>query len=567
MRRRISLFIYIFTTLFVCSFFLVACDNSQMTKDEANNIYEEVSKDIQDEYYLGDTINIYENEKVSYSFSREGYISDTLEIIQDNEFNDILITIIFTIDKYSFTKDIKIKQNIDGLFKQVFDYIEGFIPTTYTATNLNLPTSCYLDKEISITYTSSNPEIVTNEGKRIDHEYDEDIYITCTLTKDDITRSKDFNVYSRGIDYKLRYKKAIEYIQNFLDNTELEEGTILPTTLPNYGGRFRWVCEDPTVIYDYKTIHLPKEAKTSHLLVEIQYSSSVDEVVQFEVYLNKRDESITDFIYMKTFYETVLGNVNDYFTIYNGEQANINTEYLIDETNVKNIEFYKTARPVVPQEKLDELFYEGYQNPNEENIIWIVVHDTGISYAGKDALTFAKNQWYTAYEYAERDASWGYTVDDHSIYQSYQDYLALWHATDGRTIGGGNYNGIGIEMCVNNDGNLELAILNDARLIAHLLLKYNLGMLNMAQHHDFYETKVCPEKLINSKRWFYFLTLTSQEYISQSILKNNTIIYSVDLEETPVKDIYDASNIESGEVIDITISINGEEFTIHSIKN
>ena len=93
MRRRISLFIYIFTTLFVCSFFLVACDNSQMTKDEANNIYEEVSKDIQDEYYLGDTINIYENEKVSYSFSREGYISDTLEIIQDNEFNDILITI------------------------------------------------------------------------------------------------------------------------------------------------------------------------------------------------------------------------------------------------------------------------------------------------------------------------------------------------------------------------------------------------------------------------------------------------------------------------------------------
>ena len=46
-------------------------------------------------------------------------------------------------------------------------------------------------------------------------------------------------------------------------------------------------------------------------------------------------------------------------------------------------------------------------------------------------------------------------------------------ASDGTvTPGTGNNNGIGIEMCVNQDGNYEGTLANNAKLVASLMLKF-----------------------------------------------------------------------------------------------
>ena len=121
---------------------------------------------------------------------------------------------------------------------------------------------------------------------------------------------------------------------------------------------------------------------------------------------------------------------------------------------------------------LDKWFYPGYVKPNEDNLLFIVVHETGIRTPEKNAQFYSEFQYNKAYVVDEVDAwtSWHYTVDDHSIYQSYQDQTECWHA------GNGDIYGIGVEMCINSDGNYNASVINNARLIASLLIKHNLGM-------------------------------------------------------------------------------------------
>ena len=64
--------------------------------------------------------------------------------------------------------------------------------------------------------------------------------------------------------------------------------------------------------------------------------------------------------------------------------------------------------------------------------------------------------------------SWHYTVDDHEIYHHLPDDEPGYHAGDLMEADGGNMNGVGIEMCVNEDGNYEQTLVNAERLCARL---------------------------------------------------------------------------------------------------
>lgn len=459
-----------------------------------------------------------------------------------------------------------------NLLGNVLEYIEGFMPSENEVFfgNINLPEKFY-SSGVQLSYKSNMPNLVTDAGVSLEHEYDERVTITCTATLDGYTLTKDFSFISRGIEYKERYEKTLEYIDQFFEENEIFEGMELPTTLPLYGGRIRWVAEDPTLIYDYKTLTFPENSKTTRLMAEILFPGSVYGIQHYVV--NLPASSLTKEERAINFIKTSISSVGDYFNLYEGINANINTEYLIDETDenlVRKFFTYKT-RPTVSQSKLDELVYEGYQMPNEDNVLWVVIHETGNTNVGKGALVHADLQWNNAYdpEMDAREASWTYTVDDHSIYQSFNDWVPVWHATDGRSEGGGNLNGIGIELCVNADNKYDAGMLNDARLVAHLLQEHNLGLINMKQHYDFYPTKNCPENMRDDERWFEFLTLIAREYYSQTILKDLEISYTINNEnvkEWPIEGIYDATLVKSGESIEIVVKVNDQQFTVQSIK-
>lgn len=154
---------------------------------------------------------------------------------------------------------------------------------------------------------------------------------------------------------------------------------------------------------------------------------------------------------------------------------------------------------------------------------WIVIHETGNSSKGADAKnhsTYLKNLAKANTTYV----SWHYTVDDHAIYHHIPDNEIAYHASDGRVEGGGNMASIGIEICVNSDGNFDKARENAAWLTAKLLKEHNLTIGAVKQHHDFApDGKNCPQTIRDKGLWNNFLQAVQKYYgVTNSSSSSNT---------------------------------------------
>jgi len=169
--------------------------------------------------------------------------------------------------------------------------------------------------------------------------------------------------------------------------------------------------------------------------------------------------------------------------------------------------FGKSQTDVFPEMILDvpmytELVPEGNQaRPGiERRIKYVVLHETGNFAYGADA---ASHSLYLS-QNNESTTSWHYTVDENSIYHHIPDTEVAWHAGDSLTKDGGNMCGIGVEICVNKDGNFERAFDNAAKLTAYLVNAYHLSVKDIRQHADFI-SKNCPETIRNEGRMDEFI--------------------------------------------------------------
>jgi N-acetylmuramoyl-L-alanine amidase len=125
---------------------------------------------------------------------------------------------------------------------------------------------------------------------------------------------------------------------------------------------------------------------------------------------------------------------------------------------------------------------------------YITIHETANTDEGADAQAHANLQS----NGNARDASWHYSVDDHSAFQSYEDTIQCWHAGDGQ--GNGNLNSIAIEICVNKGASFSAACQNAASLTADLLKKYDLDISRVVQHNK-WSGKDCPNWLREGDHW------------------------------------------------------------------
>lgn len=133
---------------------------------------------------------------------------------------------------------------------------------------------------------------------------------------------------------------------------------------------------------------------------------------------------------------------------------------------------------------------------------YITIHETGNHARGADAAAHAS---YLKSLQAERTAvSWHYTVDDGTIVQHLPDGERAYHAGDGAK-GPGNTESIGIEICVNADGNFERAKANAAALVRLLMAEHNIKLEHVVQHHR-WNGKDCPRTLRHTAgAWERFL--------------------------------------------------------------
>lgn len=124
------------------------------------------------------------------------------------------------------------------------------------------------------------------------------------------------------------------------------------------------------------------------------------------------------------------------------------------------------------------------------NIKFIVIHDTANPRKGADALAH-----YRYFNGGNRRASAHYFVDDKRIVELVEDANASWHCGDGRgRFGITNNNSIGIEICINEDGDYKKAVENTLPLVRELMEFYRIPLANVVRHYDA-SRKICPRSM------------------------------------------------------------------------
>lgn len=104
---------------------------------------------------------------------------------------------------------------------------------------------------------------------------------------------------------------------------------------------------------------------------------------------------------------------------------------------------------------------------------------------------------------------------------------------------GGNNNGIGMEVCINEGADIYLNYQRSAKLTAYLMDKFNLTIEDVKPHH-YFSGKPCPATLKNNGLWDYFLQMVKIEYDVLQFIK----------EGYEIKFISNTNNIlENGRVI------------------
>ncbi|MBS5134829.1 MAG: N-acetylmuramoyl-L-alanine amidase [Oscillospiraceae bacterium] len=146
---------------------------------------------------------------------------------------------------------------------------------------------------------------------------------------------------------------------------------------------------------------------------------------------------------------------------------------------------------------------------------YITIHETGNKAKGADAEAHGA---YVRGDSAEASrVSWHYSVDDDSIVQHIPDGEKAYHAGDGAN-GPGNAKSIGIEICVNADGDFEKAKANAASLVRLLMKEHQIPAANIKQHHD-WSGKDCPQIIRHTTgAWDKFLDLCKDKNASTPAL-------------------------------------------------
>ena len=135
--------------------------------------------------------------------------------------------------------------------------------------------------------------------------------------------------------------------------------------------------------------------------------------------------------------------------------------------------------------------------PSTRKVEYITIHETDNTNKGAGAEAHA------SYLATTNDKmSWHYSVDDKGVVQHIPDGEIAWHS--GTTKG--NQTSIGIEICVNSDGDFEASLRNTASLVRELLKTHNLTLDKVVQH-NFWNSKNCPKTIRQTGRWEEFLSM------------------------------------------------------------
>lgn len=169
----------------------------------------------------------------------------------------------------------------------------------------------------------------------------------------------------------------------------------------------------------------------------------------------------------------------------------------------------------------EKLIKYNYSSRNGTKIEYIVIHDTANKDKGANA-----DAHYNYFNGGNRGSSAHYFVDDNGALRVVKDSDKSWHCGDGYgKYNITNANSIGVEMCINSDGNFNSTYLNTIYLVRYLMHEYDIPISNVVRHYDA-SRKTCPQIFSKNSwdRWSKFKRdLVPKDYtqLLTELYKNN----------------------------------------------
>ena len=147
------------------------------------------------------------------------------------------------------------------------------------------------------------------------------------------------------------------------------------------------------------------------------------------------------------------------------------------------------------------------------SIKYIVIHDTANMSKAADS-----NAHFNYFNGGNRNSSADFFIDDKKVLQinDYTKYYT-WHVGDGKgKYGITNQNSVGIEICVNADGNYDKAFCNAVGLTKYLMKELNIPAERVVRHYDA-SRKNCPASMNkgNWEKWEEFKKLIREEAVDK----------------------------------------------------
>ena len=174
---------------------------------------------------------------------------------------------------------------------------------------------------------------------------------------------------------------------------------------------------------------------------------------------------------------------------------------------------------------LPEGYLPGRKNGQKMVPKGITIHETDNTSDGADALAHGR----ALLSGNIKGRCWHYTTDEQHAVQHLRYWEEGWHAGDGD--GDGNNTTIGVEICVNSNGDYNKAVDNAAKLTALKLKEHKLS-ISTVEPHKRWSGKNCPQRLL--KQWDSFIKKV-KAYMTAETSK-----------EIPVKVNYNGKQITEG---------------------
>lgn len=378
-----------------------------------------------------------------------------------------------------------------------------------------------------VTWSSSDEAIFSSEGVFNKPLYETEVILTFVVNIPSLNVEREFKEVLLAQPLTIQEKcDLVEawILSNVSKNGYLYKDTYLPKYVEDYMCSLSWFNESGTELKLDFSASNPILGEGINATINISDGINSENIV---LSFKTMTEEITDpWEKIKLFTDTIASSA---LTSY---------KYLLvswSSLELGYIPFYDNNNSNILVDILPYTYGKVRTNILKSSTEYIVIHDTGSP--GKGGNAAAHNNYIKNINNDPNTSSksWHFTIGNDGIIQHLPLDEVGWHAGDGSTvfgdvwssggyddrIGGGNRNGIGIESCIDEGCDYTFTMRKMAKLVAELLIQYNLGFDRIKQHWNF-SGKNCPQVMRGANRWNEFIYLVKLEYYAKTELQGVT---------------------------------------------